>query len=79
VERRRRLAAIESGVMALRISSSHKAGGRTSSKFPHREAMAGVRDLGAYADDGAWDSLWVYYNCHTGLPDPTRATHERGR
>lgn len=35
-----------------------------------------MRDLAAYADDSAWDSLWVYDHFHT-VPVPTReATHE---
>ena len=35
-----------------------------------------MRDLAAYADDGAWDSLWVYDHFHT-VPMPTdEATHE---
>ena len=35
-----------------------------------------MRDLAAYADDGAWDSLWVYDHFHT-VPVPTHeATHE---
>jgi F420-dependent oxidoreductase-like protein len=35
-----------------------------------------MRDLAAYADDGAWDSLWVYDHFHT-VPVPTaEATHE---
>jgi len=35
-----------------------------------------MRDLAAYADDGAWDSLWVYDHFHT-VPAPTdEATHE---
>jgi F420-dependent oxidoreductase-like protein len=35
-----------------------------------------MRDLARYADDGAWDSLWVYDHLHT-VPVPTaEATHE---
>jgi F420-dependent oxidoreductase-like protein len=35
-----------------------------------------MRDLAAYADKGAWDSLWVYDHFHT-VPVPTgEATHE---
>lgn len=35
-----------------------------------------MRDLARYADDGAWDSLWVYDHFHT-VPVPTdEATHE---
>jgi F420-dependent oxidoreductase-like protein len=35
-----------------------------------------MRDLATYADDGAWDSLWVYDHFHT-VPMPTgEATHE---
>ena len=35
-----------------------------------------MRDLAAYSDDGAWDSLWVYDHFHT-VPVPTaEATHE---
>lgn len=35
-----------------------------------------MRDLAAYADDSAWDSLWVYDHFHT-VPVPTsEATHE---
>ncbi|GAB3008910.1 LLM class F420-dependent oxidoreductase [Mycobacterium bourgelatii] len=35
-----------------------------------------MRDLAAYADDGAWDSLWVYDHFHT-VPFPSdQATHE---
>jgi F420-dependent oxidoreductase-like protein len=35
-----------------------------------------MRDLAAYADAGAWDSLWVYDHFHT-VPMPTgEATHE---
>ncbi|GFG74757.1 LLM class F420-dependent oxidoreductase [Mycobacterium botniense] len=35
-----------------------------------------MRDLAAYADGGAWDSLWVYDHFHT-VPMPTgEATHE---
>ena len=29
-----------------------------------------MRELAAYADDGAWDSLWVYDHFHT-VPMPT--------
>jgi F420-dependent oxidoreductase-like protein len=39
----------------------------------HWEVMSG---LAAYADNGAWDSLWVYDHFHT-VPIPTaEATHE---
>jgi len=39
----------------------------------HWQVMLG---LAAYADDGAWDSLWVYDHFHT-VPVPTaEATHE---
>ena len=35
-----------------------------------------MRDLAAYADDSAWDSVWVYDHFHT-VPMPTgEATHE---
>ena len=35
-----------------------------------------MRDLATYADNGAWDSLWVYDHFHT-VPVPTaEATHE---
>jgi F420-dependent oxidoreductase-like protein len=35
-----------------------------------------MRDLATYADNGAWDSLWVYDHFHT-VPMPTgEATHE---
>jgi F420-dependent oxidoreductase-like protein len=35
-----------------------------------------MRDLATYADDAAWDSLWVYDHFHT-VPMPTgEATHE---
>ena len=35
-----------------------------------------MRDLAAYADGSAWDSLWVYDHFHT-VPVPTgEATHE---
>ena len=35
-----------------------------------------MRDLATQADDGAWDSLWVYDHFHT-VPMPTgEATHE---
>lgn len=35
-----------------------------------------MRDLAVSADDGAWDSLWVYDHFHT-VPEPTEeATHE---
>ena len=36
-----------------------------------------MRDLAAYADGGAWDSLWVYDHFHT-VPMPTRRGHPRG-
>ena len=40
------------------------------------EHWAVMRDLAAYADGGAWDSLWVYDHFHT-VPMPTgEATHE---
>jgi alkanesulfonate monooxygenase SsuD/methylene tetrahydromethanopterin reductase-like flavin-dependent oxidoreductase (luciferase family) len=39
----------------------------------HWDVMSG---LAAYADGGAWDSLWVYDHFHT-IPMPTaEATHE---
>jgi alkanesulfonate monooxygenase SsuD/methylene tetrahydromethanopterin reductase-like flavin-dependent oxidoreductase (luciferase family) len=39
----------------------------------HSEVM---RDLATYADNGAWDPLWVYDHFHT-VPVPTdEATHE---
>jgi F420-dependent oxidoreductase-like protein len=42
---------------------------------PDRQ-WAVMRDLAAYADGGAWDSLWVYDHFHT-VPVPTdEATHE---
>ena len=35
-----------------------------------------MSELATYADDGAWDSLWVYDHFHT-VPVPTgEATHE---
>jgi F420-dependent oxidoreductase-like protein len=40
------------------------------------QQWAVMRDLAAYADGGAWDSLWVYDHFHT-VPVPTdEATHE---
>jgi len=42
---------------------------------PHRQ-WAVMRDVATYADDSAWDSLWVYDHFHT-MPLPTdEATHE---
>ncbi len=44
--------------------------------IPTDKHWAVMRDLAAYADDGAWDSLWVYDHFHT-VPVPTdEATHE---
>jgi F420-dependent oxidoreductase-like protein len=44
--------------------------------IPTDKQWAVMRDLAAYADDGAWDSLWVYDHFHT-VPVPTdEATHE---
>ncbi|MGH3849209.1 MAG: hypothetical protein ACRDRT_05825, partial [Pseudonocardiaceae bacterium] len=41
-----------------------------------RQALGVMRDLAGYADDSAWDSLWVYDHFHT-VPMPTgEATHE---
>src|SRR6202000_886138 len=40
------------------------------------EHWAVMRDLAAYADGSAWDSVWVYDHFHT-VPMPTaEATHE---
>src|SRR5271168_1191541 len=42
---------------------------------PERQWDA-MRELASYADNGAWDSLWVYDHFHT-VPVPTaEATHE---
>jgi F420-dependent oxidoreductase-like protein len=44
--------------------------------IPTANHWAVMRDLAAYADGGAWDSLWVYDHFHT-VPVPTdEATHE---
>lgn len=44
--------------------------------IPTEEHWPVMRDLAAYADAGAWDSLWVYDHFHT-VPVPTdEATHE---
>ena len=44
--------------------------------IPTDKHWAVMRDLATYADDGAWDSLWVYDHFHT-VPVPTdEATHE---
>ena len=44
--------------------------------IPTEKQWPVMRDLAAYADDGAWDSLWVYDHFHT-VPVPTgEATHE---
>ena len=44
--------------------------------IPTDEHWAVMRDLAAYADGSAWDSLWVYDHFHT-VPVPTdEATHE---
>ena len=44
--------------------------------IPHERHWNVMRELAAYADDGAWDSLWVYDHFHT-VPVPTaEATHE---
>ena len=44
--------------------------------IPTEEHWPVMRDLAAYADDSAWDSLWVYDHFHT-VPVPTHeATHE---
>ena len=37
--------------------------------IPTDKHWAVMRDLAAYADDGAWDSLWVYDHFHT-VPVP---------
>jgi len=44
--------------------------------IPTEQHWPVMRDLAAYADAGAWDSLWVYDHFHT-VPMPTaEATHE---
>jgi F420-dependent oxidoreductase-like protein len=44
--------------------------------IPPENQWSVMRDLAAYVDDGAWDSLWVYDHFHT-VPVPTsEATHE---
>jgi F420-dependent oxidoreductase-like protein len=44
--------------------------------IPAEQQWPVMRDLAAYADAGAWDSLWVYDHFHT-VPMPTgEATHE---
>ena len=44
--------------------------------IPTEKHWSVMRDLAAYADDSAWDSLWVYDHFHT-MPMPTdEATHE---
>jgi len=44
--------------------------------IPPQQHWPVMRDLAAYADGGAWDSLWVYDHFHT-VPVPTHeATHE---
>jgi F420-dependent oxidoreductase-like protein len=44
--------------------------------IPHERHWNVMRELAAYADEGAWDSLWVYDHFHT-VPVPTsEATHE---
>lgn len=44
--------------------------------IPTEKHWSVMRDLAAYADAGAWDSLWVYDHFHT-VPIPTdEATHE---
>jgi F420-dependent oxidoreductase-like protein len=44
--------------------------------IPTEQQWPVMRDLAAYADAGAWDSLWVYDHFHT-VPMPTgEATHE---
>ena len=44
--------------------------------IPTDQQWTVMRDLAAYADDSAWDSLWVYDHFHT-VPVPTsEATHE---
>jgi F420-dependent oxidoreductase-like protein len=44
--------------------------------IPTDKHWAVMRDLAAYADDSAWDSVWVYDHFHT-VPVPTsEATHE---
>ncbi|MDQ2635884.1 MAG: LLM class F420-dependent oxidoreductase [Actinomycetota bacterium] len=44
--------------------------------IPTEEHWPVMRGLAAYADDSAWDSLWVYDHFHT-VPVPTaEATHE---
>ena len=45
-------------------------------EIPTEKHWPVMRDLAAYADDSAWDSLWVYDHFHT-VPMPTdEATHE---
>src|SRR5690625_3867301 len=39
----------------------------------HWEVMSG---LGQYADDGPWDSVWVYDHFHTSPVPSDEATHE---
>ncbi len=44
--------------------------------IPPAEQWQVMRDLAQYADDGPWDSVWVYDHFHT-VPVPTdEATHE---
>lgn len=44
--------------------------------IPTQQHWPVMKDLATYADDGAWDSLWVYDHFHT-VPVPTdEATHE---
>ena len=44
--------------------------------IPTEDHWPVMRDLAAHADNGAWDSLWVYDHFHT-VPVPTdEATHE---
>jgi F420-dependent oxidoreductase-like protein len=44
--------------------------------IPTEKQWPVMRELAAYADDGAWDSLWVYDHFHT-VPMPSdEATHE---
>jgi alkanesulfonate monooxygenase SsuD/methylene tetrahydromethanopterin reductase-like flavin-dependent oxidoreductase (luciferase family) len=35
-----------------------------------------MRELASYADNGAWDSLWVYDHFHTVPVPSAEATHE---
>ncbi|TFV57159.1 LLM class F420-dependent oxidoreductase [Mycobacterium sp. PS03-16] len=44
--------------------------------IPAEEHWQVMSDLVAYADDSAWDSLWVYDHFHTVPVPTTEATHE---